>query len=122
MEQMARHGLLADGWDFQIASFYDEEQREKAGLPKPLGQASNDNYMITIFPLALRLSKHDQKQTVLHEITHALTMHLVGNTEEDHGDTWLSQCGRIMPLSMYMVELFTYRNNDLTPQMTPRYR
>ena len=113
-KQIEKHGLLAEGWKFEFAPFYLEEQRERSGLPKLIGQCIEVdadgawNPRIIFYPTGLRLSKYDQKQTILHEIAHAQTHYLIGDTEDHHGPTWLAQCGRIMPASMFWCEVLTY--------------
>ena len=62
---------------------------------------------IFVYPTTMRQSKHEQRQTILHEIAHAQTMVTVGDTEDHHGQTWLEQCGRIMPASMFWREVLT---------------
>jgi hypothetical protein len=119
---MAKHELLAEGWKFEFASFYMEEQREKAGLPQVIAQCTEVdrngewNPRITFYPTGLRLSKWDQKQTILHEIAHAQTHYIVGDTEDHHGPTWLSQCGKIMPAVMFWREVLTYGTHDFRPK------
>jgi hypothetical protein len=116
LEQMTKHGLAKEGWTFEIASFYQEELRRDAGLPAAIGLcAMAGSKRLIVFPTCLRLSKHDQKQTVLHEIAHALTApHCTG--EDSHGATWLQQCGLIMPLRMYVVESFIYWSRSAVPK------
>jgi hypothetical protein len=121
-KQMEKHELLVEGWKFEIASFYQEELRERAGLPKLIGlcvEPDKDglwNPRIIFFPTGLRLSKWDQKQTILHEIAHAQTHYIVGDTEDHHGPTWLSQCGKIMPAVMFWREVLTYGTHEFRPK------
>lgn len=60
----------------------------------------------------LRRLQDEAGKTILHEIAHAQTMIIVGNTEDMHGSTWLAQCGRIMPAAMFWREVMTYGNES----------
>jgi hypothetical protein len=124
-QQMEKHGLFAEGWEFKVASFYEEEMRERNGLDKLLGltvfQPADPEWepYIKVYPNVLRLAKRQQKQTVLHEIAHALVAPIVGTTEDHHGPTWLQQCGRIMPASMFWWEFMAYgRDKNESVQKT----
>jgi hypothetical protein len=120
-QQMEKFGLFAEGWKFEIAAFYEEEMRERDGLEKILGlcvpcpKDPEQEPYIKVYPSALRLSKYQQKQTVLHEIAHALVAPIVGNTEDHHGPTWIQQCGLIMPPRMFWREFWAMEKSPTPP-------
>ncbi|MGO9084915.1 MAG: hypothetical protein ACLQBK_06785 [Candidatus Sulfotelmatobacter sp.] len=88
-QQMEKFGLFKEGWKFEIAGFYEEEMQERGGKDKLLGQCiiKTEGWKprIVVYPTLLRLSKLQQKQTVLHEIAHALVTPVLFNTEDHHG-------------------------------------
>lgn len=107
--RMQKCGLLADGWSFEIASFYEEECHERRGIEPLVGYCEDKTKRIIIFPKCLRFSRLHQQHIVLHEIAHALAP-----ADSTHGDEWLDQCAQIMPLSMYFQEASRHQSKRLT--------
>jgi hypothetical protein len=108
-EHMEKHGLFKQGYRFDIASFYEETKRTENG-EQLLGYCLDtvrapDDPRIVIMPLCMRLTKREQKTTVLHEIAHALS---VGDNV--HGQAFLEACQRVMPYTMLIGEILTWRN------------
>lgn len=99
-KHMRKWGLIDAGWKFEIASFYDEERAVRyAG--DLLGHCSVERACIVLFPCGL-VSKARCRETVLHEIAHALA------PNDKHGADFLVACGRVMPDSMAFSEYMTY--------------
>ena len=88
-----------------MESFYTEECRAKRGQEPIIGYCIDSSLTkrIVIFPTCLRFSRFHQRQTVLHEMAHALA------PGDAHGDNFLDVCGRIMPRAMYFNEVMTQK-------------
>lgn len=82
MNLMMKHGLIAQGWTFQITS--------RRGVIM-CGRCYHDRRKITL--TEGHVSRHelkDVRDTILHEIAHALVGHQVG-----HGWEWKRKCVEI---------------------------
>ena len=108
LQQMKKHQLK--DWAFHIASFYEEERRAEylghSETERSLGVCAQKDgeKVIVLFPVALRFTKYQIRQTVLHEIAHALAP----EEENPHGLLWLETCERIMSGAMALSEYMVY--------------
>src|SRR5215207_599997 len=76
---MGRHGLLAGGWRFR----FDNARRR-------FGSCRSREKVITLSrPLTLLNGEEQVRDTILHEIAHALT------PDDGHGPQWRAKCREV---------------------------